>query len=165
MCWSRHRCIPTPACSVEPASGCPAASCLAALYRLAGKRSPRGGANIPRRIEIAARIASCRVSLARSASDERGDAWPGARPGTSPTALPAVSPRTSPAALPIFLTRMNLRLIGVCSSEATDLCEFFQQLAHGLGADTRVLFERKERRQMALYVLPDRLVDICCARG
>ena len=57
---------------------------------------------------------------------------------------------------------MNLRSIGVCSSEAADLCEFFQQLAQALGADTRVLFERKEGRQMALYVLPDRFVHYLC---
>ena len=65
-----------------------------------------GGANIPRRIEIASRIAACRIHLSHPAHLPSG--W------------------LDVAAEIIVLTRANLRDMGVCSSEAADLCMFFK---------------------------------------
>ena len=87
-------------------SGCPMAAYLAKLYHAHARSSGRGGANIPRRIEIASRIAACRVDLLNLAHMPSG--W------------------LDVAAEIIVLTRANLRDMGVCSSEAADLCMFFK---------------------------------------
>ena len=150
--WSVGRCIPTPTCLVEQASGCPVADCLAALYRRTGQRTPRGGANIPRRIEIAARIASCSVSLGKLADGACDDTKPSAwSPGQAIEAIAAIA-----AIAAIELTRKNLRAVGVCASEASYLCTFFHLLACALGPGTQVRVRRETTRPMVLYVWPDR---------
>ena len=106
MCGASHRRIPTPACSVMKPSGCAVAAYLAKLYHTHARSSGRGGANIPRRIEIASRIAACRIHLSHPAHLPSG--W------------------LDVAAEIIVLTRANLRDMGVCSSEAADLCMFFK---------------------------------------
>lgn len=123
------------------ASGCAAAECLSALYQLTGHHTQRGGANIPRRIEISARIASCSISLSK---------WPAHDVFVDGQAKGWAVEKV------LELTRMNLRLMGVCASEASDLCTFFQHLACALGAGTQVLIHHKTTRQLILYVKSNR---------
>ena len=100
------RCISTPACLVKAPSGCPLASHLAHLYFTQARCSNRYGANIPRRNEIASRIAACRIAILNLPCTQ-GD-------------------YQEVAASIVSLTRANLRDMGVCSSEAADLCKFFR---------------------------------------
>jgi hypothetical protein len=100
-------CIPTPACSLMTPSSCPVAVSLSKLYHFRSRCSNRGGANIPRRIEIASRIAACRITLQ-----------------TAQLIQCVVGMDQSV----IELTRSNLRNMGVCSSEASDLCMFFKMV-------------------------------------
>ncbi len=105
-------CIPTPACSLMSPSSCPVAVSLSKLYHFRSRCSNRGGANIPRRIEIASRIAACRITL------------------QSAQLIQCVVGMDQSV---IELTRSNLRNMGVCSSEASDLCMFFKMVNVSFG--------------------------------
>ena len=56
-------CVTVTACLVKAPSGCPSAAHLAHLYFTQARCSNRYGANIPRRKEIASKIAACRIAI------------------------------------------------------------------------------------------------------
>ena len=85
------------------------ASHIASVYSRS-KSSDKLGANVPRRGEIASRIASCAAAVVKSLLNVWLDAGS------------AADRRT------ISLTRNNLRKMEVCSSEASDLGIFFNSL-------------------------------------
>jgi len=85
------------------------ASHIAKIYSRS-RTSDKLGANVPRRAEIASRIASCKAKVAGSLLNVWMDAGTGAKRRTIP------------------LTRKSLRDMRVCSSEASDLCIFFHSL-------------------------------------
>jgi len=85
------------------------ASDIASLYSRSTS-SDKLGANVPRRTEIASRIASCTAAIEKSLLNVWLDAGS------------AADRRTT------SLTRKSLRRMCVCSSEASDLCIFFLSL-------------------------------------
>jgi hypothetical protein len=145
-----NRQIPTIACLVATPSGCPVAVYLSRLYHSQARCSNRCGANIPRRIEIASesRIAACRVTLQmRSPETEPHDAEPhDAEPHDA-------EPHDASAPAVVRLTRSTLRWMGVCSSEASDLCIFFKMAAM-MFPGMRIVFHSPTGQHLVLFECP-----------